>query len=297
MEQSRGRRGDARQRYLSLWAHTPIAPSRLDPDTPYIRHPVVTIVGGIQPLVYASLRSKDHDGFLERFLPVFVGGRSDYWSESTVTATPPPDLDAVTDLLAKLRAIPAAGQVGDPEGLLVLRDRAARDVWATWYNDNIDRIDAVPLVVQGFYQKLPAHVARIALILHALWNPDAPDSPLGGDTMIHATRIAECFRGHIHRAILLLGDFDRVPAPRPTLAQRCLRILAETADPDGWTSRTDIYHRLGRPHPDDLTYALDSLATRGLVRSRRITPPRARKPVEQWRATTPADRYGPDNAT
>jgi hypothetical protein len=285
MQQSQGRRGDARQHYLSLWAHAPIAPSRHDPDAPFIRAPVVGIVGGIQPLVYGQLRSKDQDGFLERFLPVFMHSRVEYWDESHTT--PAAGARAVADLLSRLRA---PSNTGDPEGLLISRDAAARDVWAAWYNDNVDRLRAVPIPVQGFYRKLPAHAARIAIVLHALANPDDPAVPVTGQTMAHATRIAECFRGHIHRCMVLLGDSGRIPPSRPTLAQRALRLLSEAGPDDRWLSRTTLYRQLGRPDREALTVALESLAARNLVISRRVPPATGRKTIEQWRATTAIER-------
>lgn len=289
MQQSPGRRGDARQHYLSLWAHAPIAPSRHDPDAPFIRTPVVGIVGGIQPLLFAQLRSKDQDGFLERFLPVFTHARVDYWHEpDTASASEAlPDAEGIADLLATLRT---ASDTSDPDGLLVTRDAAAREVWAAWYNDNVDRLRAVPLPVQGFYRKLPAHVARIALVLHALAHADDPAVPLSGETMTHATRVAECFRGHIHRCLVLLGEPGRIPPARPSLVQRALRLLSEADTVDRWLSRTVLYARLGRPDRDELTAALCSLADRNLVRTRRILPSGNRKPVEQWRVTTALER-------
>lgn len=288
MRQSQGRRGDARQHYLSLWAHAPIAPSRHNPDAPFIRTPVVGIVGGIQPLVFAQLRSKDQDGFLERFLPVFTHAYVDYWDESdTVSVATVPDAGAIAGLLATLRT---PSDTGDPDGLLVTRSAAARDVWAAWYNDNVDRLRAVPIPVQGFYRKLPAHVARIAIVLHALAHPDDPGVPLSGETMTHATRIAECFRGHIHRCLVLLGEPGRIPPSRPSLAQRALRLLSEADTVDRWLSRTVLYARLGRPDRDELTAAFRSLADRNLVVTRRILPSGSRKPVEQWRATTTLER-------
>jgi len=251
-----------------------------------ILSPVVGILGGIQPGVYARLRSRDNDGFLERFLPVVLAGATPYWREPATT-TAPHDTSAllrpITDRLAAIREI-GPGPEGD--GNVVHRDPAARAVWASWYNDNVDRLHAAPDLAAGFYRKLPVHTA---IVLHALHYPDdAHERPLGGDVMHDATRLAERFRTHIHRVIPCLDT--RLPAvapvPRPTLTERVHRLLAETDAPDGWVSRTDIRERLHRPDRDELTAALESLVTGRIAVTRTITRPGSRKPVRQWRLLT-----------
>lgn len=286
MESSRGRRGDARQKYLTLWSHAPLSPSRPRPEHSLILSPVVGILGGIQPGVYARLRWRDNDGFLERFLPVVLAGSTPYWREPVITSAPDDTsapLRAITDRLAAIREI-GPGPEGD--GNIVHRDPAARAVWASWYNDNVDRLHAAPDLTAGVYRKLPAHTARIAIVLHALHYPDdAHERPLGGDVMHDATRLVERFRSHIHRVVPHLDTrlAPVTPAPRPTLPQRVHRLLAETDAPDGWVSRTDIWERLHRPDRDELTAALESLVTGRIAVARTITRPGSCKPTRQWR--------------
>lgn len=308
MERRRGHRGDVRQAYLSLWSHGPVTAAGRDTAAHVLPFPVVTIVGGIQPQVLATIRSKDHDGLLERFLPIVTTAQDAYWTETEpASAAALGDIDAITDLFITLRDWP---EEPTGEGLIIQRTPAARKIWAAWYNRNIDRITALSaassaassaapsasrsvgpgmpdrqagLPVEGFYRKLPAHVARIALVLHALWNPGAVRDPLSATTMTHATRIGECLRTHIDRAAHLIDAPPRWSPPKPTLAQRALRVLANADTPDGWLGRTVLYERLSRPHPEELTRTLEHLAAHDLVTVRRITHPRSRKPVEQWR--------------
>lgn len=51
-----------------------------------------------------------------------------------------------------------------------------------------------------------------------------------------------------------------------------------------------LYRQLGRPDREVLTVALESLAARNLVISRRVPPAAGRKTDEQWRATTAIER-------
>lgn len=285
MNQNRSHRGDDRQKYLSLWSHQPLAPTRRNASGTFggfVRAPVVSIVGGIQPRVLPGLRSKQEDGFIERFLPLVIGLPVRYWSEAGARDTPPPDVDGMVDLFRALRSL--AKTVTDPDGLLVLRHPDARALWATWYNENVDRTEAVPLPVKGFYLKLPAHVARIALILHLLWHPDDPDQPLSGQTMAHAVALGEFFRTHIHRMIPFLGEPGRIPQPKPLLTWRILRLFAEAEDPSAWVTRHDLYNRLGRPPREELTKALDELISHERLESRTIDTPNGRRPTRQYRS-------------
>lgn len=284
MEGARGRRGDARQKFLTLWSAAPLY-SAHPPSYPRAGMPVVGILGGVQPHVYARLRSRDGDGFLERFLPIVLDASTRYWREpSVVTAGAATAVqDVVTERLAAIREVFPGP---DGEGWVIDRDRAARAVWTAWYNDNVDRTRAVPELTAGFYRKLPAHTARIALILHVLHYPDdAHQHPLGPSVMHDATRLAERLRRHIHRVIPCLGTStaDVAPPPKLTLPQRVHRLLAETDVPDGWVDRTAIWERLLRPDRDELTAALDSLVADRIAVARAITRPGSRKPARQWR--------------
>lgn len=283
MNQYRARGGDDRQKYLSLWSSHPLAPSRKSVSSAYIRNPVVSVVGGIQPLLWNKLRSKEQDGFIERFLPLVLGIPRRYWNESSAAESPPPDVTAMVDRFRHLRDIPSAGEHGD--GLLLARTAEAGALWGIWYNENVDRALAGSLVISGYYQKLPAHVARLALILHSLWHPGDLESPVSAATMTHAIALGEFFRSHIHRSLALLGETVQTPPPKPTLAERILRLLSETSEPEGWVSRNEIYARLAPPSRADLSAALQTLIEQRHIEGRKQRIPTSRRPVEQYRAT------------
>lgn len=280
MNQHRSHQGDDRQRYLSLWNHQPITASdRRQTSSVRIEEPVVSIVGGIQHGIVHKLQSRDRDGFIERFLPVVADLHLTYWNLRTTASQPEPDLHITYDLLNTLLTI----RERYPHGLLITFDPDTTATWASWFNQNIDRTLAAPDQLQGYYQKLPAHVARIALILHLLWHPTDPPCQLSAETITHAIRIGEFFRAHIHRLVYLLGYAGDIPTPAPTLEQRLLRTLAETTTNDGWLTRTELFLATGHPLKPDLGAALDRLLIQHLIahRTRRILA--AKRPTTEYR--------------
>lgn len=137
--------------------------------------------------------------------------------------------------------------------------------------------------LRGYYQKLPAHVARIAFILHLLWHPADPPSLLAVETLNHAIRIGEFFRAHIHRLVRLLGYAGDIPTTAPTLEQRLLRTLAETITDDGWLSRTHLFLTTGHPPKSELATALDRLVRQRLIDRRTRRTSNAKRPTTEYR--------------
>ena len=282
MNQHRNHRGDDRQKYLSLWNHQPLMPiTHRKPNQTIIRTPVVCIVGGIQHRVVTRLRSRDEDGFIERFLPVVCNPLVYYWNESGNARHELPDIEGIVDLLGILQTLRA----NHPDGLTITRDRESGTVWAHWYNENVDLMHAAPISIRGFYQKLPAHVARLALVLHLLWHPNDPDQPLSAQTMTHAVALGEFFRVHIHRQSRILGEHAPILDAKPILEDRIARVLAEADTPGGWLTRTEIYNRAGRPSRPELTAALKLLHDRNAITIRTTTAPNAKRRTTEYRAS------------
>ena len=280
MNHHRAHQGDDRQRYLSLWNHQPLtAPDRRQSRPLHIEHPVVSIVGGIQHGLVHKLQSRDRDGFIERFLPVIADLHLTYWNLRTTASQPEPDLYVTYLLLNTLATLRQRA----PEGIYIALDRDAANTWAAWFNQNVDRTHAAPDQLQGYYQKLPAHVARIALILHLIWHPAEPPPLLTSETLNHAIRVGEFFRAHIHRLVRLLGYAGDIPSPAPTLDQRLLRTLAETTTDDGWLSRTSLFLATGHPLRIELATTLDRLVHQRLVELRTRRTPNSKRPTTEYR--------------
>lgn len=247
--------GEDRQRYLSLWSGDAIDQATHQ----IIEHPVVAIVGGIQPLLLATFRRKQHDGLLERFLPILAGGPSLPWRTDPPAV---PDLQAVLTPLRVLRARP--GQT------LVTNSPEAQHLWASWYDAQIALTAGNHLVLHGFYRKYPNHLARLILVLHALWHPEHPDTPVSRNTVDRAITLIEYVRIQLHRSLVLVNQKHALRSPTASLIVRIERYLAANKQNHGWTKRSALSRQLGCPPSALMSTALDQLATDGRLERRTV---------------------------
>ena len=259
-------RGEDRQFLLSLWSSEQIlAP---DPEAVPINIPVIGIVGGLQPRMLPRLRGSEQDGLLERFLLVCPEASLDRWRDPGRDA---PDTASIVELLRPLRR-------GDD--LVVACSGGASLAWQGWFNRNVDEHDHAGPTLAGFYRKLPGQLARIALILHALWHPDDLATPLEEATMRHAIDLVEFLRVHQRRAAALIGERGHGPSRAAALAERLLGILVVESD---WVSRTGLQQRLGRPETSLFDLAIAHLVDQGTIEVSKHQVTGSRKHVTHYR--------------
>ena len=134
--------------------------------------------------------------------------------------------------------------------------------------------------LEGFYRKFPGHVARIALILHALWHPENLASPLSEATILHAIALGESLRPHSRRTAASLGERRPALSAAADLTQRVLTVLRVDA---GWVARTQLRQRLGRPEISRFNRVIASLIDSEDIEVGRETLPGGRKPVTLYR--------------
>ncbi len=158
----------------------------------------------------------------------------------------------------------------------------ARQLWIDWYDGNAHQQVEARGVLNGYYAKLPNHVARFALILNAAWNPGNPNVLVSAERMADAIKLGEWVRQNIHAVMPLLGVSGTVK--RTGIHSRILRVLRSAPEPeaDGWVQRGVLLQKLGNVKTDDLEVSLRYLETDGQVESRK-DPSSTTKPAEQWR--------------
>jgi hypothetical protein len=276
MDQYKGGKGSDRQQYLSLWSAQTLKVDRKGGGSVYVPKPVACVVGGIQPDLAGTLHdaAKRRDGFVERILPVVPDVEPALWTDAA------PSTELYRDVLAVFEALDRLERTDDGCGVQLSSE--ARASFVPWVDENAALVAAAEGLAGGFYAKLPAHVARFALILHALWNPHDPRPMLNAARMEDAIELGEFFRAHIGRFLALLNA--AAPASFAGLATRIERILRTADSDDGWVARTEIYRRLGNITADELTAALDRLIEAGRI-ERRIAPSTT-KPAEQYRISS-----------
>lgn len=277
MDQYRGGKGSDRQEYLSLHAGAPIKADRRNGEAVYSTHPVACILGGIQPDVFPSLHNPNgqRDGMLERFIPIVptIGIRR--WTDEDID---PALLDPVVDIFREIDRLPT---LDDGQGGLCMQLHPdARQLRCEWYDENAELQYQTKGVRNGYYSKLPNHVARLALILNAAWNPDNPNVLVCPERMTEAIELGEWVRQNIHAVMPLLGESGM--AKGTGIHSRIKRVLQTYGDPEGWVQRGVILQKLGNVKTDDLEVSLRYLESDGQIESRR-DPSTTTKPAEQWR--------------
>jgi len=273
----RGGKGSDLQEYLQLWAGAPIKADRKGGGTTYAVHPVAGICGGIQPDILRDMHDTygKRNGFIERFLFCVPDVEPSGWTDEDLD---PVLLGPVIEIFGKLRKVKKPDAA---ERVSVQLSVEARRIWIAWYNDNAQAIKRATGLRAGFYSKLPNQIARIALVLHCLKNPDDPRPMVAGATMEDAIAVGEFFRGHLDRVLPLIGDTSHVEPVG--LARRILRILrmSDLQDAAGWVRRGVMLHKLGNVSAVALTDELVTLQERGEVESQSVSS--STRPSEQRR--------------
>jgi hypothetical protein len=292
MDQYKGGKGSDRQQFLSLWSAQTLKVDRKGAGgSVYVSNPVACVVGGIQPDLVGTLHdaAKRRDGFVERVLPLVPDVEPALWTDAA------PSSDAYRDVLAVFEALDGLDSLSPTEpgsgGLGVNLSAEARAVYVSWVNENAGLVRAADGLAEGFYSKLPSHVARLALILHTLWNSHDPRPMLSAARMEDAVELGEFFRAHIGRFLALLNA--SAPASFAGLVTRVERILraVDTEDEAGWVARAEIYRRLGNISADELTAALDRMIDAGRIEQR--IAPSATKHATQYRLSSSQYSHNP----
>jgi hypothetical protein len=277
LDQYRGGKGSDRQQYLSLWSGSPIKSDRAGRETIYAANPVACVFGGIQPDALTGLHDPNgrRDGWIERLLLFFPEVRPTGWTDDEL------DPQLAEPLVDAFRRLRNGGRGDSAQPLGVQLSSGAKAVWREWYDDNEATTDVTRGLRRGFYSKLPNQVARLALILHTIWNLDDPLRMVSRERMQDAIDLGEFFRSHLDRVLPLIGDSSRDESVG--LPGRIIRILRkESLDTsEGWIRRGVLLNRLRNVSADTLSEALSELQDEDRVESRPVQT--ATKPAEEWR--------------
>lgn len=285
------RSGGDRQSWLSLWAATQLKINRRTAATIFVAHPVVSVVGGIQPDLLPDLAAERNraDGFLDRFLWAYPPAHYPAWTDDFVETRVVEDVTTLCRLLRPQSA---------PDPAVVVLTSDARAAFREWFDDNQALIREAIGLAAGAYAKLPNQLARLALILHTLKRPEDPVCPVSAETMLDSIALVEWFRDQLGRVLPLLGA-ERVPRGAGLVA-RITAILNRT--PGAWLSRSEISDALGgHTSSDEISAALNRLAADRKAETRTVAT--GKRPREEWRSMSAEIRkmrnYGhasPDNS-
>lgn len=236
--QYRGGRGGDRQFWLQIWSGEPILVDRKTTDTVYVKQPFVGVLGGIQPDMLGELADRQgrQDGFLHRILFAMPPERPPAgWSEERAD----PEAAAAWDRLVE--ELYGLERPDDGPGVLHFTP-SGRAAFVAWYDAHAaeTRRAGFPRRLRGWYSKLYAYCARLALTLCLADDPGASGAAVGDSHVTQAARLVDYFKSHLQGVALRLHS---------TPYDADLRPLVELAagKPGRAVSLKEVMRKLGLP--------------------------------------------------
>jgi bifunctional DNA primase/polymerase-like protein/uncharacterized protein DUF3987 len=154
MGQYKGGKGNDRQRWVEAWNGDTIDVFRASRRRIVVEHPCVSVVGGVQPDVFAGLTAV-RDGLAERFLYCVMPKVPVDANTPDVPRSVRGTWDAIVRGLYELREAQVVCDV--PGCLMAARQRA------------VDALNEAPEELEGYLGKGETHLGRIAIVLAAVW--------------------------------------------------------------------------------------------------------------------------------
>lgn len=272
--------GSDREEALQMWSNADVQVIRKGRPVIAVRNPVQSVIGGIQPDILPQLANDAdrRDGFVERFLFTYEDVEIAGWTDAEVSDEV---LASIVEVFGKLRPNRYA-EPGDWEDRAVRFDPSARRAWVDWVNDNKAATGANNGVAAGVSAKMPTQLARIALILHALSDPEGfADRDVSLETLTGAMEIIDCLRWHGARALDAIGVATVAHDPLRWRITQALRPRG-----DDWTNTSAVHRALGGHVPgDDIRATLEALLADGTIEHERTNYPTGGRPADLWRIT------------
>ncbi len=286
MDQYRSGKGADRQTFLSLWSGVNIKIDRQSRPPVIINFPVVSVCGGIQDDLIATLHDERErrDGLIERIMFVRPEAEPSFWTDEDVPAYLTSEIERV---FGEIDRIPPM----DKAPVTIHLGQDARTVWSGWYDSNTETTRSLSGLARGFASKWPVHTARLALVLHVLWAASEGTDHrrvLTRDRLEDAIELSEWFRAHLDRVLPL---FKVVGSGQPRgLTARIVRHLRRA---DGaWVTRSTLYNQLRNVSGEQLGESLAAMERDGLIE--RSAGDAVTKPIERWRLIAKDGSYYSD---
>jgi hypothetical protein len=262
--------GGDRERWLELWSGESIRIDRKMAEPIEVLDPVICVAGGTQPgKLPVLISSAVDDGFAARMWIASPRTSPPQWSDEE-------DDDEVVSQLADHFLI----LNGMQKSVVSLTDEALNR-FKSFHKHNGEITEASDDIAASWSSKAPNHLARAALLLHALESSTDPTSPLAENTMIGAIELIEYLRQQMVILAPVLGSAD-LSAQERNLKQ--VQRNLEATYPD-WIARSELMNRT-RLNGAKLSTSLDLLKQWGRAESRSVST--SARPREEWRIV-PAD--------
>lgn len=156
--------GSDMEKYLSFWTGDDVMVNRKSLQLPsFIKRPIVTILGGIQPAVIPTLPNFKNNGFQERYLYVYPEHQKYEYSTFIMDDNVAENYyDLSIKLLKKYHAISISQ---NPR--IVRFSEQANNIWIKWASKHNEEMstEVVPNYLVSCWSKLESYCARLALLM------------------------------------------------------------------------------------------------------------------------------------
>ncbi|CAK9037499.1 Protein YfjI [Durusdinium trenchii] len=252
-------KGGERANLLSAWSAVPMVLDRKVSASSYVESPRLSIFGGVQPdLIHRIIGDDDiAAGLPARFLWAMPPTPALRWSDRSV----PDHLQVIPkQVIDRLYALAATvdEETGAEKPVLVKTSKEAQRHLQQFVDRNAELSDDTHGGLRAALAKLPAQVARLALVLYCAADACYQDvgSTISGSTMEQAIRLGEWFGNEAQRLYSLRGE-DDVDRDRRELVEWILRKGGEV------TMREVQQGRREFATTDEVEAALHDLAAHG----------------------------------
>lgn len=203
--------GGERGKWLSFYSAEDVTTDRKTSDRIFVRSPIVSIVGGIQPGVLQSCFSREdrEAGFLARFILAFPPRRKGHWTEAEIHPAVKAAVGQVFDRLFSLDF--GQNEYGDRVPVTLELDRDAKLVWIEFFNRHVDESQDLEGDLAAAWHKLTETAARLALVIHYLrWAAGEPVEELliDAETLRRSVGITEWLKYEVRRVYGWLAGTD-----------------------------------------------------------------------------------------
>ncbi|MDK2889107.1 MAG: hypothetical protein PWP72_1985 [Thermoanaerobacter sp.] len=264
MNQYKAGRGADKQFYLSCWSGAPAAVDRKSKEEPiFLSRTFLTVVGCIPPDVLDELTDERQreDGFIHRILFCFPDPVPNRWTEASISEEARESVNRCFEQLWKLTH--TAGEHGEPIPVVVPLSPEGKRVFLEWYESHCQEEQAPDFQAawRGPWAKMPAHVARLALIIHVcrLVSGETTSAKVDDMSVLKAAALAHYFKSHLKRVYQRLRD-----EPLDRKVRQAVEWLKKHGK-NGVTPRVLIAYRVaGCKDRSDAKALLETLVARNL---------------------------------
>ncbi len=206
-----GGKGADRQFFLSAWAGASLTVDRKgrhEQGPIHIPHPFLSVVGALTPDMIGELadeKTRD-DGFIDRLLFTMPDPVRVRWNDETIPI-------GLSDAwLAAIRSLFSQKMMDAerPRPFFLNFSADAKTLYSAWFDGNCREAEAedFPRHLEGFWSKMRAYTARLALILdrlHLAYGAAGPTHEVSAMAVHAATHLARYFKTHCRRVRGLIG--------------------------------------------------------------------------------------------